>query len=477
MDELAKRLFKTIRKQELIEPGDRAAVAVSGGADSVALLLLLLEIRAELGIVLSVVHVNHKLRGQESDEDEHFVAALARKHDLELHTQAAPLNRPLESGIEGAARKLRYDFFRQLTREGKVSKVATAHTLDDQAETVLLRIVRGAGIRGLSGIHPRLVFEDQDNLRGEVVRPLLGYWHSELETFLHARDQKWREDSSNRDLVFLRNRVRHRLLPLIKEDFGSAAVENLADLAEIALAEEEHWELSHPEISSINGSQETLPRSLALTPLLTMPLAAQRRSIRGWLAMNAPDLPVSFRLIEEVRDLACGPSGRKIELPGGNLVRRTQGDLHLELAREADSRDYEYRLRVPGQVEISELGIRLEAILTDRETVPKDECERLLDPARLPQELVVRNWRAGDRFWPSHTSEEKKVKELLNDRHIIGANKALWPVAVTETHGLVWMRGFSTPANLQSGNGPVLWIREVIRGSAKPQARNPARTS
>ncbi|MBI1740838.1 MAG: tRNA lysidine(34) synthetase TilS, partial [Candidatus Koribacter versatilis] len=227
MHGLEERLLRTIRKQEMVKAGDRVAVAVSGGVDSVALLLLLLELRSELGIVLSVAHVNHKLRGEESDEDERFVAELARSQDLALHSCAAPLDQKPVSGIEAAARKLRYAFFRQLAREGRVSKIATAHTLDDQAETVLLRILRGTGLRGLAGIHPRLVLEEEGRAFGEVIRPLLGIRRAELEEFLRERGQPWREDSSNRDPVYLRNRVRHRVLPLLKENFGPAAVENL----------------------------------------------------------------------------------------------------------------------------------------------------------------------------------------------------------------------------------------------------------
>src|SRR5882724_1256169 len=275
--ELAERLLKTIRKQELIKAGDRVAAAVSGGADSLALLLMLLELRSELGIVLSVAHVNHELRGEESDADEGFVAEFAKRHSLELHAQKAPLNRPPDSGIEAAARKLRYDFFRQLAREGRVSKVATAHTLDDQAETVLLRILRGTGIRGLSSIHPRIVLEEGDAGSSEVVRPLLGFRRVELEAFLRDRGQEWREDSSNHDLAFLRNRVRHRLVPLLKEDFGLASAENLADLAEIARAEEEHWQAAHPEIRRLGSRDDKTNAALPVASLLTLPVAAQRR--------------------------------------------------------------------------------------------------------------------------------------------------------------------------------------------------------
>jgi len=462
--ELAERLLKTIRKQELIKAGDRLAAAVSGGADSLALLLMLLEIRSELGIVMSVAHVNHQLRGEESDTDERFVVEIAKTHSLELHAHQAPLNRTLDSGIEAAARKLRYDFFWQLARDGRVSKIATAHTLDDQAETVLLRILRGTGIRGLSGIHPRLVVEDRGHALGEIVRPLLGFRRADLEAFLRDRDQEWREDSSNRDLTFLRNRVRHRLLPLLKEDFGSATAENLADLAEIARAEEEHWQAAHPEIHGLGSPHNSEKASLAVTSLLTLPVAARRRLIRGWLETNVLDLSVSFRLVEEVRDLASSAAGRKLELPGGHFVRRTQRDLCLEPAGPLEEAvQYEYRLRVPGQVEIPELGIQIEALLAERKNIPETERQQLLDPARLPKELLVRNWRPGDRFWPAYTKEAKKVKELLSDRHLMGSEKKLWPVAVAQDLGLVWMRGFAVPAGLRppSGTSRVLCIHEM----------------
>ena len=461
MHDLAERLLKTIRKQELIKAGDRLGVAVSGGADSVGLLLLLVELRAELGIGLSVVHVNHKLRGQESDEDERFVAELARQQGLELHADAAGVM-DRTSGIEAGARKLRYDFFRKLVAEGRVTKVATAHTLDDQAETVLLRMLRGAGIRGLAGIHPRLKFEETG---GEVVRPLLGGRRVEVESYLRERGQSWREDSSNRDLAFLRNRVRHRLLPLLKEDFGMAAVENLADLADIAREEEEHWVEGHPEVRPTGGRVE-------VSAVTAQPVAAQRRLIREWLEANAAELTVSFRLIEDVRELAFGPAGKRVELPGGRLfVRRTQRELCLEAGGDPRSSDYEYRLSVPGAVDVPELGIRLELVLVGRDTVPEDERAGLLDPGKLAGEVTVRNWRAGDRFWPAHTKEEKKVKDLLNDRHIVGEAKGSWPVAVAGG-SLVWMRGFAVPAEFgAAGVGKVVWIRVVDRVEGQKRKR------
>ena len=485
------------------------AVAVSGGADSVALLRLLLELRAELGIVLSVAHVNHKLRGAESDEDERFVAQLARQYELDLHVGEGPVEAmrrsEISSGIEAAARELRYGFFRQLARQGRVAKIATAHTADDQAETVLLRIFRGTGIRGLSGILPRIVFEEQGRVFGEVVRPLLAFRRAALMEFLRECGQGWREDASNQNIAFLRNRVRHRLLPLIAEEFGEAAIEHMAELAEIARAEEEHWQLGHPEIapqlpsvaeqtkekagfvsgyrfSDIRGSTKSnapsgaaaretrQAASLPVERLLTLPLAAQRRLVRGWLKANARDLSISFRLIEQALELAHGPAGKKMELAEG-VLRRGRLDLRLEskpFARPQETGhrqapDYEYALVMPGAVTIPELGACVEARVVEVASVAEDMRGQFLDLERMPKEVLIRNWRAGDRYWPAHTAAAKKVKDLLSSRHATGAEKKLWPVVVAEGCGLVWMRGFAVPEAFRApaGAANAIWIREI----------------
>src|SRR5579872_5927488 len=219
---LAQRVLSDIQQQELLHAGDRVGVAVSGGIDSVALLRVLLELRGELGIVLSVVHFNHKLRGAESDADEAFVAALARANDLEFYVDGDDVVQFAADehvSLETAARELRYGFFRSLLehpseiprlakelRRGApngsssagLSEIVTGHTLDDQAETVLMRVIRGAGLRGLGGIHPRLLVEDEDgDICGEIVRPLLALRRRELEQYLKDIGQTWREDSTN----------------------------------------------------------------------------------------------------------------------------------------------------------------------------------------------------------------------------------------------------------------------------------------
>src|SRR5882724_10365885 len=237
-------LLSHIRRQRWLKPGDRLGITVSGGADSAALLRVMLELRGELGIVLLVVHFNHTLRGAESEADHAFVRNLALEHGLELLDARGDVARRAEEhslSIEAAAREARYEFFWSLIEGNRLDKIATAHTLDDQAETVLLRLIRGTGTRGLGGIHPMLTGPTADRTsRDAIIRPFLHTRRRDIESYLASVGQLWREDSSNRDLHHTRNRVRKTLLPLLESDFNPEITERLADFAEIAQTEEDY---------------------------------------------------------------------------------------------------------------------------------------------------------------------------------------------------------------------------------------------
>ncbi len=475
-------MLEYVRKHELIGAGDRVGVAVSGGLDSVALLRLLLDLRGEVGIVLSVVHLNHGLRGVESDEDERFVSDLAKTHGLEFHSQrtnvkAYAAERHLS--LETAGREVRYQFFGEVLFEQALKAVATAHTLDDQAETVLLRIVRGAGNRGLAGIYPNLPVNNQSNdiSPGEkdaapqpgskaIIRPLLGTRRRDLEQYLAGLSQSWREDQSNRDLRHARNRVRHGILPRLERNLNPAVREALAETAEIARDEEIYWDrelsqllpnfwrrYSRDEKDGIETSGE-LKRQLPELP------AIQRRIVRA--AAESLGLSLEFRHVEEILRLAVG-GATTANLPGGWTVVRDQKYLRFVPPSEEDevASDYERLLPVPGCAEVPEAGLRLEANLLDPAPAATYDPDCLLSRGSIVSGLLVRNWRPGDRFWPSHTKEPKKIKELLADKHITGAARKLWPVLVSGEN-VVWVRGFRTPAELQPRpNEYAVLIREI----------------
>ena len=598
VNSLAERVLGHVRHHELLHAGDRVGVAVSGGIDSVALLRLLLELRGELGIVLSVVHFNHKLRGAESEADEQFVRSLAREFDLEFHCDGDDVaGHAREEGVslETAARELRYGFFRHLIREGpqglkpsseagfggtaepvpfhepsslrsaadgahpdksvsghtlseikvptlsqnarqgwgtpssssvSLDKIITGHTLDDQAETVLMRMIRGAGLKGIGGIYPRIAVEDDDGeICGEIVRPLLDFRRSELLAYLNEVGQSWREDATNSEDTFTRNRVRKLVLPLLEKEFNPAVAENLAELAEIARGEEDYWE---NEVAGWMGTgvHWTEPEwarrgsSTGLVQIMTSgipTLAAQNAARMGhpadnsadsrlrakidsatWLVMNASvdrlwilgepvavqrrvikaigeqaGIPLEFKHVEEVLRFAAeeAGSGKELALPLGWKVERHPDELVFVTPDLRDSpppTDYKYVVTVPGEVRVDETG----SILEIRRVRSGEEAgynpEHLLDAASLPGPLTVRNWRPGDRFWPRHTKSPKKVKELLQERHVEQSQRKLWPVIVSGDE-IVWMRGFPPPAQFAARPG-----REAIVIVESPLAAAPA---
>jgi tRNA(Ile)-lysidine synthase len=465
MGRLVGSVLEYIRRLGLLRAGDRAGVAVSGGADSVALLRLLLELRREIGVLLSVVHFNHNLRGAESDADERFVAQLAQRLQLELHCHREDVAKHAEVqhlSTEAAARQLRYQYFRRLMTEERWNCIATGHTLDDQAETVLLRLVRGAGTRGLAGIYPGIPYAQlshgSSNLGGtnpqppvhssrfSVIRPLLRTGRGQLEAYLREVGQDWREDSSNRDLRHARNRVRHGILPRLVRTLNPKVNEALAETAEIARAEERYWQ---EEVDRV------LPEvweagTRRLTGVQELSLALRRRVLRA--AAESLNLRLEFRQVEEILGLASGSSTM---LPQGWVVcqGKDKRGLQFDLGRETGSiSDYEYGLVVPGVVQVPEAGAWFEAAIVSRDTAPGYNPDHTFDPGLVQRKLTVRNWRAGDRFWPAHSKSEKKVKELLQERKLAAKDRKLWPVVVSGGE-IVWMRGFPAPTRLRSREG------------------------
>lgn len=456
MESLRQTVLAYVRKHELLKAGDRVGVAVSGGADSVALLRLLLELREEIGFVLSVVHFNHKLRGAESEEDERFVTALAQRHKLELRRESGEVAAHAEErhlSLETAAREMRYAYFRRLLRDGQLNRIATGHTLDDQAETVLLKIVRGASGRGLAGVYPQLTVRGSQ-FSASIVRPLLGTRRRELEAYLLGLGQSWREDASNRDLRHRRNRVRHGILPRLERYLNPAVREALAETAEIARAEEEYW---GKEVERVLPLAWQAGGVLNLSVLVDLPVALQRRVVRA--ATESLGLRLDFRHVEEILALSSNRAG-STGLPDGFVVSRKAGQLWFESKKTPSAAEYEYRLCVPGSVAVPETESRFEAVLVSGNAAEGYNPEDLMDRSRLAVELKVRNWRAGDRFWPAHTKVPKKIKELLQERHVTGRERRLWPVVVSGTE-VIWVRGFPASARSRPRSELSVLIREV----------------
>jgi tRNA(Ile)-lysidine synthase len=425
----------------LLKPGLRLAVGLSGGADSVALLRALAERSAELGLVLHAAHLHHGLRGEEADADQAFAAALAAELSLPFHTSrvntrelAQPNAASGKSGetIEEAARRLRYGWFRQLMASGVVDAVATAHTLDDQAETVLAKFLRGAWTEGLSGIHPTVHFPE-----GRILRPLLGTTRAEVEAYLKALGQSWREDSSNRHLTYTRNRIRHELLPTL-EGWNPRLREHLAQMAELARDEEAWWQAELARLAPtlvmvgrpVRGGGRATGDGLAIdvTRLAALPPALQRRLIR--YAASQLGAALDFPATEAIRRLALnGRAGQKFEAAQGLRAERTPRELRLSLGttttpgHASAAPAPEYTVPIPGEIAAPAFALQLR-----------------IEGTASPAVATLRNWKPGDRVRLRHSSGLRKVKEVLERLRVTGTSRILWPVL--ELAGrIIWMRG------------------------------------
>jgi tRNA(Ile)-lysidine synthase len=458
--EIAQRLLALLRGENLLRPGERLGVAVSGGADSLALLHLLLELREELGCVLCVVHFNHKLRGRASEADEKFVARLAARHGLEFFVareNIAAKTRRERGNLEDVARRARYAFFERLVQEGRLAHVAVAHTADDQAETVLAHILRGTGLAGLGGIHPTT---------GVVVRPLLGIRRADLRAYLRGKRLPWREDASNRDTKRMRARIRQKLLPLLERQFQPATVQHLCQLAELAREDEAYLDAQAAlrEKGMTEAAQDAT--RLALPGFLREPRAIQTRLLRRIVEHLKPRAgQFSAAHVEALLALAEHPdSGKSLQLPGGVEVRRESQALIFvpsvkigpSSRKEAVSREcaYEVDLRT-GQAElpIVELHCRLRLRVIDwppegRET---NTTGAVLDRERLCVPLVLRNWCPGDAMQPLGHRKRHKLARLLNEIGVSRWEKRSWPVLTTGGQ-IAWVRGIGPAHEFAAGN-------------------------
>ncbi len=443
----------------MLKAGMRLAVGLSGGADSVALLCSLADQSRELGLVLHAAHLHHGLRGAEADADLEFCRELATRLEISFHearvdtvaearrtpnAPEAPSTGDLpRDSIEGTARRLRYAWFRRLLGDVPLDAVATAHTFDDQAETVLAKFLRGAWTEGLAGIHPVLSFPE-----GTIIRPLLRTSRMEVEAYLNSCKQPWREDSSNRHLTFTRNRVRHELLPQL-ETWNPQLREHLAQMADLALVEESWWQTEIPRLSAEiilrgrpvrgGGRASTAVEGIALdiARLEAEPVAIQRRILRH--AASQIEAAPDFGATEALRNLAtAGKAGQKLELAGGLRAERTHRELRLRRepvgSSQTASPDGErYECVIPGEVSAPAYGCRIRLDLSPDRPTPRD-----LEGSEL--KAVLRPWKPGDRVRLRYSSGPRKVKEVLERMKVSGEERTRWPVL--EAGGrILWMRG------------------------------------
>jgi len=430
---------------------DRVAVAVSGGSDSVALFWLLHALAPDLGLELAgLIHVNHQLRGAESDGDEVFCRRLADRMGLPIAATGVDVAadaRARRVSMEVAARDARYQFFETAARDLGATVIVTGHTLDDQAETVILRLLRGAGTRGLSGVRAR---------RGQVARPLLHVRRAEARDYLIARDEAWRDDASNLDTAIARNRVRHELMPVLESLAPGAAIV-LARTARLAQDDENYlMEAAIKNRPALVVSEEGPGRPVELDAgtLSLLPPALARRLIRALVAQVAPGAGLSAAHLEAVLGLAgtdkpaghLDLAGLTAQKRGAVLSLHPRADAPESVSNPVGSNAWAPRaLDVPGSVAVPEASVMISATrgtaAVEWGALGAGAAAVQMQSIRLP--LFVRNRRPGDRLRPLGAPGRRKLQDVLVDRKVPRGERDRVALVVDADDKIVWVAGLT----------------------------------
>lgn len=438
-------------------PGTRIGVAVSGGADSTALLLLLLDVWDRR--LLCAVHLNHGLRGADSEGDEQFCRDLAAEAGIPIHVLATggAAGEPGRN-LEESAREERLNFFQQLIDDDVIDVVMTAHTRDDQAETVLFRLLRGASVAGLAGIHPETRIG-----RGWLLRPLLGRTRTDLRSELESRGRSWREDTTNASHEFRRNRIRHELLPQLEREWNPELTGALARMAELAWDEEQFWKsyIAH-QAGQVFSPQKGNTWTADASKLISRPAAVARRLVRWGLERVRGDLrQIDFPHVEAVLALARQEDGHgRIILPGADIMRsfewlRFAAYDPLGAEDKLAARNREEQVSVPGEAIAADGSvIRLEMV---NDTV---EASGVLffGPEGLPDTVTLRSWKPGDQYRPSGYGEPKKLKSLFQECRVPLWDRGTWPI-ITLGKQIIWARQFGPAHEFSRGAQATVGLR------------------
>ncbi len=454
---------RTMLSWQVVRPGQGILVAVSGGPDSLALLEVLSVLAPGLGIHLEVAHLDHGLRGKESEADARFVEREAGTRGLAFHhlrLDVGQMAARWKTSVQDAAHRLRHGFLERVRRRQALAFTALGHHMDDQAETLLLHFLRGAGPDGLSGLRP---------VDGHLIRPLLDVRKSQIDDFLKERGIEPRVDPSNQDRKYTRNLIRLDILPVLERDLNPALTETLAGSARIMADVSDYLdEVAATTLDSLAHSSE--PLLLPAPAFTSLHPAVQQSVIRLGFSRVAGDARgLKRRHVEAVRDLwLCARPGSRLDLPRGTRAWVEESQLALGTVRDRDQRQgpaiaaFHYEMQVPGTLSIPEADLSIEARVMDRDSIPPGALsgrpgrkepapavrgvpllarEVYIDYNKLDLPLVVRNRRPGDWFRPLNLGGTVKVKDFFISNKIQPGARDLIPLVYAGDR-LVWIAGF-----------------------------------
>ncbi|WCN37778.1 tRNA lysidine(34) synthetase TilS [Aneurinibacillus uraniidurans] len=456
-DNLLVRVQHFIKEHTLLRAGDAIVVAVSGGPDSVALLHLLVGLREQYDLHLTVAHLNHCFRGKESEADSKYVQELCAKLAVPCVAESIDVPRIMAetgAGTQEAARQVRYHFLHRVAKETESRIIATAHHADDQAETVLMRLVRGTGMEGLSGIP---IQREKEGL--SIIRPLLAVTREEIEAYCAAHELQPRHDRSNDSDTYLRNRIRRHWLPLMKQE-NPHLTDAITQLTVLARDENDLMDqIARDTLAEIIHTKKMNTIVIVQNGFVLHHVALQRRMIKLILSylLKSDIGNIRYFHIEHIRQIIADtyPSGR-LDLPGGIQVRREyQRVIFSSIYKDVSIPPYIYTLEVPGMTYIPEINRTFRSYFgkrTDTKNVNLPGTFAVFDPAKIKGKLYVRQRRDGDRMTVLGMTGTKKVKDIFIDAKIPQSDRESIPLLTDESQ-ILWIPGVRRSAVCTPGEG------------------------
>ncbi|MBN1493172.1 MAG: tRNA lysidine(34) synthetase TilS [Candidatus Omnitrophica bacterium] len=436
---MKEKMLDTMNRHSMLAPGDSVYVAVSGGQDSVCLLDGIMQIRNDFKLTVGIIHINHLLRQEDSNKDAAFVQSLAKQYKVPLFVKdidVKAIAQQQKLSIEDAARKCRYFAFVEFAKEKKIHKIAIAHTKNDQAETVLMRILRGTGLKGFRSIHPTMVLNDVT-----FIRPLIDISRQEIETYATQNKIRFRMDMSNKSIRFFRNKVRHELLPLLADEYNPQIQNALVRMSESV--QQDYQYLSEVADGEYKRALKKEKQDIVVLNgdiVDSLHAAVKYRVIIKALNVLDPSYVFEFSHWDRYKEEIS--KKRKYSAPmGKGLIFEVSGH-DIVLKKQRDRMHYEYFVHGDQNVVIKEANIVIDFCAVDEPVVHKSRAKgkELVDHDKLSFPLIVRNRKDGDRMKPLGMRFEKKIKDILIDKKVPHYVRDELPILISKGK-IVWCWG------------------------------------
>lgn len=456
-NKILRKVKHTIKEYDLIQQGEKIIVAVSGGADSVCLLHILNSFKKDFNLSIHVAHLNHLLRGKESDRDEDFVRKSAESLSLPCTIEKSDikaLKKKLKTSTQAAARIARIDFLSRLKNKINASKIALGHTLDDRVETVFINLIKGSGTSGIAGM-------DFFNKNLSIIRPLMNITRNEVETYLDLKKIKFVTDSSNFKNIYLRNKIRIELIPLLENSFNPEIKKRIADTAQILSVEDKHLEslakeslkfiltkTSHKPLPANDSNGQDLKKIvLNIILLKDLPVPIIYRIIRNvFWRLSSKNKKLTFSHVEKIySSIKQSQTGKTISLPENIKVQKNYNELIFFKPSKINNFHFfkEIKLQVPGQTKLPYQNKILNSFIIPKNSIKfivKDKNLGLFDFQKIKLPLTIRSKRDGDSFTPLGMNKQKKLKNFFIDIKVPQLRRKEIPLLVSGEE-IIWIAG------------------------------------